>query len=133
MTSTSTTVSPDRLPADSELTVAEAALVAGKSFDTIKRKRAAGAYPGAHRRAGDGRETWLIPVTDLVAAGDLPATALVDPAGYTAEIRETRRVQDLQDANAGLAKENAALAAEVQRLEQERDWLRRLHENRWEI
>lgn len=127
---TSTTTTPDRLAADCELTVAEAARVTGKSFDTIKRKRAAGGYPGAHRRAGDGRETWLIPVTDLVAAGDLPATALVDPAAYTAQLREDRRAQELLERGYALAERNAGLAAQVERLEREVSWLRALIEQK---
>ena len=83
------------LAADANLTVAAAAAAAGTSRDTIKRKLAADKYPGAHPRTGDARGTPAIPVTDLVAAGHLPASVLADPVGFATEARESKRVEEL--------------------------------------
>ena len=49
----------------------EAARLCGCSYDSIRRRQAEGAYPNAVERDG----AWVIPVSDLVAAGDLDPTA----------------------------------------------------------
>lgn len=46
--------------------LAKAAEMTGVSLSTIKRKRAAGAFPNAEQ---DAHGTWLIPVEDLLGAG----------------------------------------------------------------
>jgi len=46
--------------------ISKAANECGVSRDTIKRRRAAGGFPNAYQ---DGRSQWMIPVTDLLAAG----------------------------------------------------------------
>ena len=112
------------LAPDAVLTIADAAKATGKSTDSIKRRRVAGAYPGAHPRPGDARDTWLIPVTDLVAAGDLPATALADPIGFVTNVVESHRISQLREDKAQLTERVASLTAQVSGLEQERDWLR---------
>jgi hypothetical protein len=52
----------------------EAAALCGCSYDSIRRRQAEGAYPHAEERDG----AWVIPVSDLVAAGDLDPTAPVE-------------------------------------------------------
>ncbi len=53
----------------------EAAQICGCSYDSIRRRQADGAYPNAHKRD----DTWYMPVSDLVAAGDLDPTAPTEP------------------------------------------------------
>jgi hypothetical protein len=55
----------------------QAAKLVGCSRDTISRARRAGRFPGA--RLEEGR--WTIPVDDLLAAGLLESSAVVDHAG----------------------------------------------------
>jgi hypothetical protein len=50
-------------------TIARAAEECNVSRDTIKRRRAAGAFPNAYQ---DASKTWMIPITDLLAAGFQP-------------------------------------------------------------
>lgn len=52
----------------------EAAGICGCSYDSIRRRQADGAYPNAEERDG----AWVIPVSDLVAAGDLDPTAPIE-------------------------------------------------------
>jgi hypothetical protein len=52
----------------------EAAALCRCSYDSIRRRQAEGAYPNAVERDG----AWVIPVSDLVAAGDLDPTAPVE-------------------------------------------------------
>ena len=61
-----------------DLSRAEAADACNVSVDTIKRRIKAGAFPRA-RQVGLDR-SWVIPVSDLVDAGLLPASALALPA-----------------------------------------------------
>jgi hypothetical protein len=61
-----------------DLSRAEAADACNVSVDTIKRRIKAGAFPRA-RQVGLDR-SWVIPVSDLVDAGLLPASALTLPA-----------------------------------------------------
>ncbi|MBS1838438.1 MAG: hypothetical protein JST64_12170 [Actinobacteria bacterium] len=56
----------------------EAARICGCSYDSIRRRQADGAYPNAEERDG----AWLIPMSDLVAAGDLDPTAPTEPARH---------------------------------------------------
>src|SRR5690606_31986455 len=55
----------------------EAAELAGKSLDTIKRRRKDGKLPNARQR-DDVHRTWEIPYSDLVTAG------LVDAGAHSA-------------------------------------------------
>ncbi|MDH2415291.1 hypothetical protein [Nocardioides sp. CER19] len=122
---------------DAALTFKEAAEAAGCSVDTIKRRHQGGTFPHVFQDAGDKRGTWLIPVTDLVAAGLLGADALVDVAETVATVkhgREAAAVQTaLESARQDLALQVAALRAQVTGLEaqlarvvDERDFLRGL-------
>lgn len=56
-------------------TLARAAKECGVSRDTIKRRRIAGAFPNAYQ--GE-RGAWLIPITDLLAAGFQPTMSKPD-------------------------------------------------------
>lgn len=53
------------------VTISEAAKLCGVSRDIIKRKLHAAAFPNAHQR-DDRSKTWVIPITDLGAAGLKP-------------------------------------------------------------
>jgi hypothetical protein len=122
---------------DAALTLEEAAETIGKSRDTLKRRHKDGTFPHAFQREGDNRGTWLIPVTDLVAAGLLPADALADVAETVATARHggeaAARQHATETARQDLAVQVAALQAQVAGLEQqlalvvdERDFLRDL-------
>jgi hypothetical protein len=59
------------------LTLREAAAASGNSYSTLRRRREAGAFPGATKDAARG---WVVPVEDLLAAGiRLNAPAPPDP------------------------------------------------------
>ena len=95
-----------------DLSRAEAADACNVSVDTIKRRIKAGAFPRA-RQVGLDR-SWVIPVSDLVDAGLLPASALALPAAT-------------QSATAHLAEalaENRGLRVALARAEDEIAFLR---------
>ena len=60
------------MSAERMVTRREASKLTAFSYDTIRRRQDDGAYPNA---VLDENGTWLIPVSDLVAAGDLDPTA----------------------------------------------------------
>jgi hypothetical protein len=80
----------------------EGARICGCSYDSIRRRQADRADPNAEERDG----AWLIPMSDLVAAGDLDPTAPTEPA---------RHDPDSSDAD----------AVRIARLEAELAWAQR--------
>jgi hypothetical protein len=103
-----------------------AAQLCGSSYDRIRRSRQAGAYPNARVRPGDDRQTWEIPVSDLIAVGHYEP-----PAGLSAreavlavvageELAETREQLD------ALRVRYEVQAAELDRANDEIAFLRKL-------
>jgi len=92
----------------------EAARLCGISYDSIRRRQAEGAYPHAEERDG----AWVIPVSDLVAAGDLDPTAPVEapPADRDSGGGDAVRIARLE----------AALAAAESEIEFQRGLLLRM-------
>jgi hypothetical protein len=92
----------------------EAARLCGISYDSIRRRQAEDAYPNAVERDG----AWVIPVSDLVAAGDLDPTAPVEapPAHRDSEGGDAVRIARLE----------AALAAAESEIEFQRGLLLRM-------
>ena len=112
-----------------ELSRAEAADACNVSVDTIKRRIKAGAFPRA-RQVGLDR-SWVIPVSDLVDAGLLPASALALPAATQsaarAAVEQSSHVIAPTPATAHLAEalaENRGLRVALARAEDEIAFLR---------
>jgi hypothetical protein len=82
-------------PADA-LTYAEAAELTGVSADTIERDRKKGRYPNAYQDASR-RNTWMIPVGDLVAAGRLAPELVEQAETELAARRESRELRELRE------------------------------------
>ena len=82
------------LTSDQLVTKREAAELTGKHPDTIKDRLAAGAYPNAIQVGGRG--TWMIPVKDLVAAGDLDAARVSEVPVLLESLRESKQVSELR-------------------------------------
>ncbi len=87
--------------AERSLTLSEAAAASGASRVTLRRRLDAGTFPRAYRSAAGGKgrkDTWLIPVSDLVAAGFVLArgeqAAAATPGRRIAELEA--RVTDLE-------------------------------------
>ncbi|MFG2183399.1 hypothetical protein ACGFLS_32410 [Streptomyces abikoensis] len=96
------------------LTLRQAADACSVHLSTIRRRHAAEAFPNAFRR-GDG--AWLIPVTDLQAAGlRVNAPAPPDPSPTTSEVSDPVSEQ-LAQALAELAQERARRALAEQKAE----------------
>lgn len=97
-----------------------AAQLCGSSYDRIRRRREAGAYPNARIRPGDDRNTWEIPLGDLIAAGDfIPPAGLSDQAGVEAvlvgeELIELRR--ELEDLRSRYERQSERLEAATDEL-----------------
>lgn len=87
-------------------TLQDAADLCGKSHDTIKRRRNAGAFPNARQRPGDRNGTWEIPLQDLVAAG-LYELAPGGAADADESIRQVRDDRELVETRAELIRERA--------------------------
>ena len=68
------------MSAERMVTRREAAKLTAFSYDTIRRRQDDGVYPNA---VLDEHGTWLIPVSDLVAAGDLDPTSSHDASSST--------------------------------------------------
>ena len=109
---------------DALLLQQEAADLGGCSFDRIKRARRDGEFPGARTRPGDHRGTWLIPISDLIAAGFVDVAVLATASDVVATARESKQVATLLTDNHRRDAQIAGLKADVARLEGERDWLR---------
>ena len=76
----------------------------------------AGRYPNAVQ-APTGRREWTVPVRDLVDAGDLEPSQLIEVAATLEALRESRQVTELRERIYQLESElavSAALAAERQ-------------------
>lgn len=76
-------------------TLARAADECGVSRDTIKRRRASGAFPNAYQAE---RGAWMIPITDLLSAGFQPDTKSRGPESVS-ESQSTRSAQQLEHEN----------------------------------
>jgi hypothetical protein len=85
---------PDLLPAEAQLSVPQAAEVTGQHEATIYRHARKGVYANATK---DTLGAWWIPVTDLVAAGELDPTRVDDAAPHVAAREAVARVHDLED------------------------------------
>ena len=112
-----------------ELSRTDAANVCDVSIDTIKRRIRAGAFPNAHQVGLD--RSWVIPVSDLVDAGLLPASALALPAATQsaarAAVEQSSHVIAPTPATAHLAEalaENRGLRVALARAEDEIAFLR---------
>lgn len=108
---------------DKLLTVREVADLTGRHETTVKRDlRKQGdvaVYPNAARGAG-ANDPWLIPVSDLVAAGHYTADDGQDPKEV---VRERRADRDLVRLQEQLAARDAYIARLESDLERERSQL----------
>jgi len=120
MSDTDRTPSVPLVPSTAVLTYAEAAELTGVSPDTIERDRKADRYPGAHRDESR-RGAWVVPVTDLVTAGRLPASAVAEVESALVGLRESRRVRELTEELIRLRAELAAAQTLIARLDTDRD------------
>jgi hypothetical protein len=80
-------------PQGMRFTIAQAAEACGVSRDTIKRRRAAGAFPNAEQDGG----AWLIPLADLLAAGLRPGRPSPPEAEEAAPTGSGPRQEDVID------------------------------------
>ena len=92
------------------LTLAEVATVTDKHPDTVKDRRAAGRWPNAVQDT-TGRKTWRVPVTALVAAGDLEPAQVVEVESTLAAARESKQVAALREEIATLRADLSATKA----------------------
>jgi DNA-binding transcriptional MerR regulator len=130
------------MSSDKLLSISEAARATGKSIPTIRSYLEKKKLPNAKSKPKGSSKAWLIPLTDLVAAGLLdqvtttsqPATAPVSEvmelreqvAALTAENNQLReRLDDLKQSRADLI---AAYAPQIETGEKQaarRSWFRR--------
>ena len=100
---------------DQLLNISEASKATGKSIPTIRAAIEKGKLPNARSVPKGKAQSWLIPLTDLVAAGLLdqvkPSSALSEPASA---------YLDLRVEVAALRAENAQLLARLADLERAR-------------
>lgn len=66
------------------VTLTEAAALCEIGVDKVRHARRSGQLPNCTQREGDGHGTYLVPVSDLIAAGFLPADAL-DAASHSVD------------------------------------------------
>lgn len=90
----------------------------GKPRDrkTVAKWIQAGRFPNAVQ-ATTGRQEWTVPVQDLVDAGDLDPSQVIEVAATLEALRESRQVSELRERICRLESElavSAALAAERQ-------------------
>jgi hypothetical protein len=81
---------------DTSLTRAEIADLLGRDLKTIKTWHSDGRWPNAVQEE-TGRRTWRVPVTDLVAAGDLDASQVVHVHDELAARRESTETRALRE------------------------------------
>ena len=79
------------------------------SRSTIRRRREAGDFPNAHQ---DAKGAWLVPLTDLLAAGlhpgsPTPPTVEVEQAQTDAEVRDLRALLETERAQRRAAEQIA--------------------------
>jgi hypothetical protein len=108
------------------LTEREAALLSGKSKDTVRRRREDGRFPGAHQRVDDPTGTWVIPVEDLVRAGMLAADQVETAGAATVLLRTQNEMTDLRVGNAHLLAVVTGLEARLADKDSEIAHLRRI-------
>ena len=90
---------------DTELSMSQAAQLAGMHKDSIRNRVKAGDFPGAYADPRNGHGRWLIPITDLVTAGLLDRDRVRPRA-----VEPTHELLEL----ARLRSENAALKSELE-------------------
>ena len=81
---------------DNLLTLLEIADLLGRDLKTIKTWRTSDRWPNAVQDES-GRKTWRVPVTDLVAAGDLDAAQITEVDNELASRRESRETKALRE------------------------------------
>lgn len=115
MTTSSTPTLTTATPVDPDAAYIQRdwALLLNRHEDTLKRARQAGRYPNAYQDTTTGRRTWLIPVADVVAAGDLPAERVADRLAELDALKESRAIAAIREQLAEQQRENARLHAEL--------------------
>jgi len=78
------------------LTLSEIAGLTGRDIKTIKTWRAANRWPNAVQDQA-GRKTWRVPVSDLVAAGDLEPSQIEQVENELAARRESKETKALRE------------------------------------
>ena len=109
------------LTSNTMLSVREVCELTGKPGKPRDRKTVAagirtGRYPNAVQ-ATTGLKAWTVPVRDLVDAGDLDPSQIIEVAATLEALRESRQVSELRQRISQLESElavSAALAAERQ-------------------
>lgn len=111
--------------ADTWLTYNQVAELLGCDPNTVRNHRMRGLYPNA--RKGPGRsDPWLIPVTDLVTAGELSPERIVEAAVYAEAHADARRTEALRADLAAARAEISGLHALVGRQDDQITFLRGL-------
>ena len=113
---TGTTITrPGGYAPDATLTLAEIAVLLHRDASTIKDWRKKGKWPNAEKD-DNGRCTWRVPVTDLVAAGDLDPSQIAHVENELAARRESRETRALREQVVRLEEQlTAALAMAEER------------------
>ncbi|GAA1892625.1 hypothetical protein [Lapillicoccus jejuensis] len=120
-TSTSAAAEATTFTSTTMLSMREVCHLTGKPGRPRDRKTVAGwihagRYPHADK-ALTGRQEWTVPVQDLVDAGDLDPSHVIEVAATLETLRESRQVSDLRERIRQLESQlavTAALAAERQ-------------------
>lgn len=100
---------------DAALTLLEIADLLGRDPSTMKTWRKNGRWPNAVQDE-HGRNTWRVPVGDLVAAGDLDASQVAHVENELAARRESRETRALREQVVRLEEQvTAALAMAEER------------------
>jgi hypothetical protein len=104
-----------RYAPDALLTLVEIAELLGRDLKTIKtwNAKGQGRWPNAVQDAA-GRRAWRVPVSDLVTAGDLPASQVRHIQNELTARREARETQTLREQIARLEERLAAANALAQ-------------------
>jgi hypothetical protein len=97
------------------ITLSEASRSTGRSRVTIRRYLDRGAFPGAVRRSIGARPEWLVPVSDLIAAG-LPTDVLPGEASGSDEESLGHRLAMAEAVAIERYRSIERLEAEVERL-----------------
>ena len=105
-----------------KVTIVDAAMITGRSRATIKRRRDKGRFPNSEQVGSLG--TWLIPISDLVAAGLLAPDQVATALDLVEQAREATQIDALREALATTRVENGALAEKLDRADREIAWLR---------
>lgn len=83
---------------DALLTLIEVSVVTGRNIKTVKvwNDKGKGRWPNAVQDT-TGRNAWRVPVSDLVAAGDLDPSQIAHVHNELAGRRESREIKDLRE------------------------------------